>query len=309
MSAAVIPVTAVTSGLGCLLNSVVFYLVLSQGKKRYHRLFAGVLAICAVWDLCVFLVMVRNNHLDEVAAYGYVIIPCAALPALMYHFACEYLGQPRKRTTILVWLIAILSVASMIAGLIGRIDGVFQYPWGNIFRPDEKLRVANAIALPVWLAITLPACWFIYQAYRREEGPVARRHLLYILVSLLAISLAIVKVVVILGVEQGFYLTAGMVLTDISAAVIGAAILKDRLFDITAIVRVGLIYSALAALVILVFSVSEHMLTTYLAERVAGHSDLLHIIAISVAIAVLMPVKRRMEHAVDGYFSERRLRF
>lgn len=309
MSSAVIPVTAVTSGLGCLLNSLVFYLVLSQGKKRYHRLFAGVLAICAVWDLCIFLVMVRNDHLGEVQAYGYAIIPCAALPALMYHFACEYLNCPRKWTTRLAWLAAIAGVVAMLSGLTGRIDGVFRYPWGNIFRPDPRMAATNMLFVPVWFAFTLGACWFIYQAYRRAREPLARRHLLYILVSLLAISLAVVKVVVVMGVEQGFFLTAGMLLTDISAAIIGVAIIKDRLFDITPIVRVGIIYSALATLIIFVFSFSEHMLTTYVARQVGGHSELLHVIAIAVSIAVLMPVKRRVEHAVDGYFAERRLRF
>ena len=103
MSPAVITVTAITSGLGVILNCIVLYLVLSQGRKLYHYLFAGVLAICAIWDLAIFLMMVRNNHIEEVAALGYVIIPCTALPALIFHFTCSYLDQPYKKTTILLY--------------------------------------------------------------------------------------------------------------------------------------------------------------------------------------------------------------
>ncbi len=309
MASAVIPVTAVTSGLGVLLNSVIFYFVVTQGRRLYHYLFAGVLAICAVWDLCIFLMMIRNKYVDEVAIYGYAIIPCTMLPTLMYHFACTYINQPRKWTTIFLWLVGILAMLGMITGFSGRIDGVFRYPWGNIFRPDEKLAITNLIALPVWYVITLTSCWLLLRAYLHEREPVARRHLLYVFASLLAISLAVIKVVVVLGVEQGFFLTFGMLATDISAAIIGIAILKDRLFDIAPIVKIGLVYSFLATVVIFVFSFSEHMLTTYVAEQIGGHSELLHIVAVAISIAVLMPVKRRVEHAVDGYFGERKLRF
>jgi hypothetical protein len=309
MPSAVIIVTAITSGLGVLLNSLVLYLVLSRGRKAYHYLFAGVLLICVVWDLGIFLTMIRNNHVEEVVAYGYAIIPCGLLPTLIYHFTCSYLNQPRKWTTIAVWAYGIFAVVGLATGLVGSYDGVFRYPWGNIFRPDQRLRVTNIAALPIWYVTTLSACWFLFRAYRRETSPIARRHLLYILASLFAISMAIVKVIVVLGVEQGFVLTLGMLLNDISAAIIGVAIVKDRLFDITVIVKVGLIYSALAALVILVFSISEHLLTTYVVEKIGGHSGVVHLILLAVVIAVLMPVKHRLEHAVEKFFAQRQLRF
>ena len=309
MASAVVTVTAVTSGLGVLLNSAVLILVLSQGRQRYHYLFAGVLGICAMWDLCIFLVMIRNQHVEEVQALGYAIVPCVALPALIYHFTCCYLDQPRKRTTIALWLVAALSAVVMLSGLAGRIDGVIRYPWGNIFRPDETLQLVNAAALPVWFLGTLIPCYFIYRARRREIRPVPRRHLLYILISLTAISLAVVKVVVILGVEHGFFLTAGMLLTDISAAVIGLAIIKDRLFDITPVIKIGLIYSVLAMLLIFLFSFFEHMLASFVAERFGGHSEILHAIAIAVTIGLLMPVKRRVEHTVDHYFGRKKVEF
>jgi len=309
LPSAVILVTSITSGLGVVLNTAVLILVLSQGRQRHHYLFAGVLAICAVWDLCIFLVMIRNQYVDEVQMFGYVIVPCVALPALIYHFTCCYLDQRRRWTTIALWLIALVSAVVMISGIAGRINGVFNYSWGNIFRPDEQMASLTTLSIPIWLAGTLTPCYYLYRAYRKEGRPVARRHLLYLMVSLAAISLAIVKVVVILGVEQGFYLTAGMVLTDISAAVVGLAIVKDRLFDITPVIKLGLIYSVLAMLVIFLFSFFEHMLASFVAERIGGHSEVLHAIAIAVTIGVLLPIKRRLEHSVDNYFAQRKLLF
>jgi hypothetical protein len=171
------------------------------------------------------------------------------------------------------------------------------------------MRVLFITAMPIWYLTTLAPCWFLLRAYRRETSPLARRHTLYILASLFAISMVIVKVLVVLGVEQGFVLTLGMLLNDISAAIIGVAIIKDRLFDITVIVKVGLIYSALAALVILVFSISEHLLTTYVVEKIGGHSGIMHLISLAIVIAVLMPVKNRLEHGVEKFFAQRQLQF
>ena len=309
MSPAVITITAVTSGLGVILNCAVLYLVLSQGRKQYHYLFAGVLAICAVWDLAIFLMMLRNSHVDEVEALGYVIIPCAALPVLIFHFTCSYLCKPMKKTTVILWIFTILVMIFTISGLGGRIDGVYRYPWGNIFRPDEQYLAGNIISLPLWYMITVPAIYFLIRARRHEADPLARRHQLYVLLSLVAINLALVKVVVILGVRNGYFLTVGMLFTDLAAAIIGIAIIKDRLFDITPVIKIGLVYSALAASIIVLFSLTEHLLATYVAENIGGHSTLVHIITLALVIAVTLPVKRRVEHYVDSYFAERRLRF
>lgn len=56
----VVTFTAISSFIGFLLNSTVLYLVLSRGKKPYHYLFAGVLFICALWDLGIVMAMLRN---------------------------------------------------------------------------------------------------------------------------------------------------------------------------------------------------------------------------------------------------------
>jgi hypothetical protein len=58
-------VTSITSFLGFLLNSTVLFLVLSRGRQKYQYLFAGFLFICALWDLGIFLSMIRNTHVNE----------------------------------------------------------------------------------------------------------------------------------------------------------------------------------------------------------------------------------------------------
>lgn len=128
-------ITAIESGFGFLLTSTVLYLVLSQGRKTYHYLFAAILLIYAIWDLGIFLTMIRNDHGEELDIIGRVVIlPCTFLPALIFHFANLYTGRPIMWAIALIWgLIAVIWVP-ILAGAFYRIEGFYAYDWGNIFR-------------------------------------------------------------------------------------------------------------------------------------------------------------------------------
>ena len=141
MPSTTVLVTAITSFLGFLIASAVTFLVLWRGRKSYHYLFAGVLLIVAIWDLGIFICMMRNSFPDELPIYGYAIaLPCMFLPALIYHFTCSYLKEPRRKSTIFIWAFCIISFVLSASGLWGKISGVYHYSWGNIFRPDAEAK-------------------------------------------------------------------------------------------------------------------------------------------------------------------------
>jgi hypothetical protein len=309
MSATVLT-TTITSSIGFVINSVMLFLVLSRGRKRYHYLFAGFLFVCALWDLGIILAMVRNIHVNELPTYGYIIFwPCVFLPTLVYHFTCEYLNQPRKKTIIALWAISTVIVILGMSGLAGKIEGVYEYSWGNIFKPDSMLQITSLASLPIWFFFIWSSCWSLFRARQRETSPVKRRHLAYILVSFSIISLAIVKTIILYNVDNPFLLPTGMLLNDICGGLIGIAIIKYRLLDITVIIRRTTIYSILVALIVLVFSVSEHLLATYVGDIFGEHSFYIHIISIAVVIAAVMPVKKRVEGAIERFFAKKKVEF
>ena len=254
--------------------------------------------------------MIRNRFVNEVVLFGYVIFyPCIFLPALIFHFTGEYLNHARVKTTILWYVVSVTSAVLTASGIAGRLDGVYTYSWGQIFRPDAKMLASFPVTIAFFLIPTLASCWFFYQAYRKETSSLPRRHLLYIFISFMMISFATVKTAVLFDIDVPFLLPAGMFFNDIFAAVIGIAIIKDRLFDIKLIVQRGAIYSGLAAVIIFVFSFSEHMLATYLGHLFGEHSQVIHFLSIGLVIAVLMPVKHRLERGIEGFFAKRQLEF
>jgi hypothetical protein len=304
----VVVITAAYSLVGFLLNCAILYIVLKLGKYRYHRLFSAILAICAIWDLGIFLMMVRNPYESEQILYGYLVsVPCMFLPVLIYHFTCEYIGLRRTKTILLLWVGSVVIGILLASGLAGEIDGVTHYSWGNIYKGDERYGLGGLISLPVYYFATLSACWFLYKARARTKSPVKRRHYTYLFGAFIALSIALVKVVVVFGIDLPYLLPAGMLLNDMFVALVGIAIIKHSLLDITLIVKKTAIYSLLAAVLILVFSVSEHLITTYLVHLIAGHSAITHIISLALVIALFTPIKQRVEHAIDGFFAQKKL--
>jgi hypothetical protein len=160
-----------------------------------------------------------------------------------------------------------------------------------------------------WFGINLSACWLLFKGAKRVTSRLERRHYLYIASSILVITFAIVKVGVVMGINIPILLPLGMFLVDVFNAIIGLAIIKDRLFDITVIIERGALYSILAALLIFIYSFAEHILVTYIGETIGENSSLVHLISIAVGIAVLMPVKNRLERAIEVYFAHKKLEF
>lgn len=308
MASPIVIMTAIESCFGFLLTSTILYLVLSRGRKAYHYLFAAFLLICVIWDLGIFLTMVRNQRVEELDIIGRIaIMPCTFIPALIFHFSNLYTGRPIKWAVALVWGLTGVSWVLILAGVLYRIEGIHTYRWGNIFKVVPS--VLDPLIFVYWFGVNLSACWLLLESARRASSPLERRHHLYVISGFLAVTLAVVKALVTMGLDISVLLPLGMLLNDIFVSVIGLAIIKDRLFDITVIIKKGALYSVLVGTLIFIYSFSEHVLITYVGETIGEGSALMHFISIAVGIAVLIPVKNRLERVIEGYFADRILQF
>ena len=301
-------ITAIESAFGFMLTSAIFYLVLKNGRKAFHYLFAAFLFICVIWDLGILLTMLLNDHVESLDMIGrFAVLPCVFMPALIFHFVNLYIGKPVKWAIILVWIATGLTWIPIIMGLVYQIEGTISYSWGNVFRLVPTIFDPGIFV--ICFGLNFASCWLLFKNIKKTPPSLQRRHYIYILSGLIAVTFALVKVLVIMGIDLAFILPLGMLLNDTFVSIIGLAIIKDRLFDITVIVKKGTLYSILAALLIFIYSFIEHILVTFVGEKIGESSYALHLVAVAIGIAVLMPVKNRIEKAVEGYFAQRKLQF
>jgi hypothetical protein len=304
----VLLVTAFASLIGVAINVLVMLVLLSRGRRKHHILFALLLLIAACWDLGIFLITIRNDFPEEILMYQNIIsIPFNLFPAFIYHFTTIYLNQPRRISTIAIYVYSITSLISVLTGAIRPYTGVYNYSWGNIARARWDLSTIS------WLVVyhfsILFSCWLLFQARKLESSPLKRRHMGYIMVSFIVFSVAYVKVLLTYGFDIPFILPLGMLLVDSFGAVIGLAIVKEQLFDITVLVRRGVIYSVLTALIVFLFDFTQHLAATFFEGLVGGHSEVTHYISIAVVIIAFMPIKQRLEHTIGAVFEKKKIEF
>jgi hypothetical protein len=129
----------------------------------------------------------------------------------------------------------------------------------------------------------------------------------YILTSFIVFSLAQVKVSVALGIDIPFILPVGMLFVDSFGVLIGIAIVKHQLFDITSILKKGTVYSILAVIIIFLFSLSENLIATYFSEIAGEFSEYLYFISIAIVIGTFIPLKKRLDRIINNYFAKKKV--
>jgi len=210
-------------------------------------------------------------------------------------------------STIAIYVYSIISLITVLTGAIQPYTGVYNYSWGNIARARVDLSIIS------WLVVyhfsILYSCWLLFRARKLESSTLKRRHMGYIMGSFIVFSVAYVKVLLTYGFDIPFILPLGMLLVDSFGAVIGLAIVKEQLFDITVLVQKGVVYSMLTALFIFIFDFTQHLTASFFEGLVGGHLGFTHYIPIAVVIIAFMPLKQRLEHAIGAIFEKKKIEF
>ncbi len=312
MPSTVVQITSIVAIIGFVINVLVMAVILSRGRMRHHYLFAIILLTAASWDLRIFLIMIRNSFPAEILTYHKVTwFPCILLPAFVYHFTTTYLNKPRKKSTILLYACCILVI---IIGTAFMNPGINYFSWGNI--PYFGMHLSfhwflmfNLFFFLIYYISICLSCWFLYQSRKLETSHINQRHIGYIITGFILFALSHVKGLPFYGFDVAFAIPFGILLTVMFGVLIGIAIIKDRLFDITVFVRKGIVYSLLAALIIFIFDFSQHLIAMFLGDVAGEHSTYIHFAFIAVVVIAFMPFKQRLEHAIGGALAKKKIEF
>jgi len=318
MPSTVVLFTSVASFIGAIINALVMFVILSRGRRKYHLLFALLLFTAVCWDLSIFLAMIRNSYPEEIVLYhNFLSVPFSLFPAFVYHFTTNYLNQSRKISTMALYAFCVGAFVLLMTGTLQSYSGVYNYSWGTIGRYHPIYNygfglIGGALANSGYLVYNLSilfSCWLLLKARKVEASPVTRRHIGYIFVSFIVFAVASVKTLVTFGVDVPFILPLGILFVDLFGAVIGMAILKHQLFDITILIRKGIVYSIMLLAVIFVFDFSQHLVAEFLGGIAGEQSTYFRYASIAMVVIVFMPLKPRLDRAIDGVLVTKKIEF
>jgi len=157
-----------------------------------------------------------------------------------------------------------------------------------------------AAVMPVWVVLCLIALAVRF----RRAGQVERQQMKWLLFATVVFVAAYVPAFLIsdFGDATNVFNYLWMIGMLLIPAAIGIAILRYRLFDIDLIIRKTLQYTALSALLALVYFGMVVLLQTVVGQATDAQSPLVIVVSTLLIAALFAPLRKRVQTAVDRRF-------
>ena len=227
----------------------------------------------------------------RLAYVGIVSVPLAA-----FDFVLAFLNISSYRkfvyTMHAVWILLVVLILK--SDFI--IDGVYVYFWGHY--PKAGLLHPLLLFFTALLVILLIA--FLINHYLKEKISLVRRfQIRYVIVACFILTLSSVDFVANYGIEIYPF---GWILVGSYLGIVAYAILKHHLMDIEIVIKKGLVYSVLAAIITagyLIFVISVSRLFQGLVGYQSFAVNLLAVFSIGL---VFNPLRDKIQHFLDKKF-------
>ena len=282
--------------------------LLRNSRSRLNRLFAYFVAGFALWNLGVFLLRRAPDEPSAFLAEIIVHVGIIALPAFYYHFVLIFLDSTVERRTSLLaaYGIAAAFMAINLSGSALFMKGVKTTTWG--WAPVPGI-LYNVFILSFYTFFVMGLV-HLGRAYRRTESSFRRNRAMLILIGtsltigagfIDIIRFALAKSVPVLDKVYPPGIPANM----ICALLLGMAIIRYRMFDVSVAVKKYSMYALAGGLITGVLALGTRI--TERAFDLEAKTALWIVIPIGLIVTVLMgPLGQAIEDRVQRLMFSRR---
>lgn len=287
--------------LALALNLLLLGTALAPDRKSHReKVFACLAGVLAWWNLGVFGLRISEDPAtallwEELLHFG--VIP---IPVLFYHYVLVFLGESTRSRTLLVgYLLCGGFLAVSLSPLF--LSGVSATDWG--YAPQVgPLYHAFFVYFQAYMVLGL------VRLLRRHRGIQSSFRRNRSLLVILGVIVSLVGGVVdftrfILGWEWLY--PVGIPSNAIFALALGVAIVRYRLMDVGVLAKRLLLYLstsvALAPVVLVGLAVVEQLVP---GQHLKG--DLRHTVIFLTALAIALPLLRKLEYGLDRLMFQRR---
>ena len=281
---------------------------LRNSRSRLNRLFAYFVAGFALWNLGVFLLRRAPDEPSAFLAEIIVHVGIIALPAFYYHFVLIFLDSTveRRRSLLTAYGIAGAFMALNLSGSALFMKGVKTTTWG--WAPVPGI-LYNVFILAFYTFFVMGLV-HLGRAYRRTASSFRRNRAMLILIGTsLTIGAGFIDIIRFalaksLPALDKVY-PPGIPANMICALLLGMAIIRYRMFDVSVAVKKYSMYALAGGLITGVLAV-----VTRVAERafdLEAKSALWIVIPLGLIVTVLMgPLGQAIEDRVQRLMFSRR---
>ncbi|MCX5727037.1 MAG: ATP-binding protein [Candidatus Saganbacteria bacterium] len=272
-----------------------FVLISSKAKSTANKTFLLFLLIVVEWSLLYFLWLISagNIVIAEIFARS-CMIGVLLMPALFLHFINSLLKTEIKKTLLISnYLLSFIFISFVYSPL--YINGprhLFVFPYWPIPGPLFHLAVVH------FLSVYLYSHYLMWTAIKKSRG-ILRNQIFYVFTGTLMGGLAGATNFLTWYAVIPPYLN---ILTSIYTITITYAIVQYRLMDIEIIIKKGIVYSSVTA-ILTGLLVSAILIGENLSRGIAGYSSVwVSIPTVFILALIFQPLRDKIQGFVDRRF-------
>lgn len=274
------------------------YVLLRNPISPTNRSFFLLSLSTATWLSCYAINFTISYLNENLTLFFYKIgySGVAFIGITFFHFfAVFYEAQSLRKTITINYILGVLLVFLIFkTDLI--ISGLTRYFWG-LYPKAGPLH-------PIFLIYFLSLCGIVnYLNFKTLRSPSAstqkKTQAKYIFVSFLIFTFACLDFLPNYGIE---IYPAGYIYATLFTIIVGYAAIKHNLLEINFVIKKGLIYSLLIAIVSILYSISI-LLFERIFQWLLGYKDLLASTCTVIIIALIfIPLKEKIQKLIDKIF-------
>lgn len=314
-------ILALPPALALTMNLTICLIVISSKPRDIaHQLFGCFVLSFATWNLGELIMINSLNPAHAILGVKIIFIGLVLAPLFFLYFSFVFplrIQTPwlRGKRFVILSLIPVASLVSFFS--IFRIDIQRFKELSNVFYYGIKFEEPLIFLIFIgWVALFSGICIYwgirnLLQSLRRTKIPKQKLQIKYLIFGI--ISMAIVGTVLNLcnhflklGWPLFFLASLYSILVSVFFAI---ALIKYRLLDIHLIIRGGIVYSSVSALILAIYILIIKNIGEAISQKAYGRSIIVESALILVLVFMFRPIQRKVGDWIDQYFYMERVRF
>jgi signal transduction histidine kinase len=210
-----------------------------------------------------------------------------------FHFVVTLVGDKGEKNRILVYIGYATSLFLLLMSILGFLDQRVEFTTIGYF---PRIGPAGFLFIPILLSFLSYSNYLLYRAYRATPSPFEKNSYRYLFLGIIVIFIsALTNIAAVLGFRVYPVAHIGILFFNLMTAL---AIIRYRLMDINIILRTGMAYSALTALVTAIW-----LSCIFFFEKVFNfETTLSQILTMAIFIFIFNILREKVQFIVDKLF-------
>ncbi len=314
-------ILALPSAIALTMNLTICLIVISSKPRDIaHQLFGCFVLSFATWNLGELIMINSLNPAHALLGVKIIFIGLVLAPLFFLYFSFVFplrIPTPWMRGK-KVFILSLIPVATLVSFFSTfRIDIQRFKELSNVFYYGIQFEEPLIFLIFIgWVALFSGICisWGIknlLHSLRRTKIPKQKLQIKYLIFGIL--SMAIVGTVLNLcnhflklGWPLFFLASLYSILVSVFFAI---ALIKYRLLDIHLIIRGGIVYSSVSALILAIYILFIKNIGETISQKAYGRSIVVESALILALVFMFRPIQRKVGDWIDQYFYMERVRF